>query len=63
MSSQRTILGPRRSDGGVLAVSPQIIIAGLLTFVYATAWFDIAVGLIIAVLNLSAAKEVWEEAD
>ena len=40
-----------------------IIIAGLLTFVYATAWFDIAVGLIIAVLNLSAAKEVWEEAD
>lgn len=30
MSSQRTILGPRRSDGGVLAVSPQIIVAGLL---------------------------------
>lgn len=38
-----------------------IIIAGLLTFVWPTAWFDIAVGAVIAVVNLSAAKEVWEE--
>ena len=39
-----------------------IIVAGLLTFVWATAWFDIIVGAIIAAVNLSAAKEVWEEA-
>lgn len=38
-----------------------IIVAGLLTFVWATAWFDIVVGAIIAIINLSAAKEVWEE--
>lgn len=38
-----------------------IIIAGLLTFVWATAWFDIVVGAIIAIIKLSAAKEVWEE--
>lgn len=38
-----------------------IIAAGLLTFVWATAWFDIIVGAIIAFVNLSAAKEVWEE--
>ena len=37
-----------------------IIVAGLLTFVWSTAWFDIVVGAIIAVINLSAAKEVWE---
>lgn len=37
-----------------------IIAAGLLTFVWETAWFDIVVGAIIAVINLSAAKEVWE---
>ncbi|MDK8625602.1 cation transporter [Corynebacterium appendicis] len=38
-----------------------IIVAGLLTFVWATAWFDIIVGALIAAVNLSAAKEVWEE--
>lgn len=38
-----------------------IIAAGLLTFVWHTAWFDIIVGAIIAAINLSAAKEVWEE--
>lgn len=38
-----------------------IIAAGLLTFVWPTAWFDIVVGAIIAAVNLSAAKEVWEE--
>lgn len=37
-----------------------IIVAGLLTFVWSTAWFDIVVGATIAVINLSAAKEVWE---
>lgn len=36
-----------------------IIAAGLLTFVWPTAWFDIVVGAIIAAINLSAAKEVW----
>ncbi|EEI17644.1 cation transporter [Corynebacterium lipophiloflavum] len=40
-----------------------IIAAGLLTLVYATAWFDIVVGCVIALLNFSAAKEVWEEAN
>ncbi|KGF21928.1 cation transporter [Corynebacterium tuscaniense] len=38
-----------------------IILAGLLTFVWATAWFDIIVAAIIIIVNLSAAKEVWEE--
>lgn len=38
-----------------------IIVAGLLTFVWPTAWFDIVVGAIIAAINLSAAKEVWEK--
>lgn len=37
-----------------------IIVAGLLTFVWETAWFDLVVGAIIAAINLSAAKEVWE---
>lgn len=37
-----------------------IIAAGLLTFVWSTAWFDIIVGAIIAAVNFSAAKEVWE---
>ncbi|SDS29511.1 cation transporter [Corynebacterium timonense] len=37
-----------------------IIAAGLATFVWPTAWFDIIVGLIIAAVNLSAVKEVWE---
>lgn len=37
-----------------------IIVAGLLTFVWETAWFDIVVGAVIAAINLSAAKEVWE---
>ena len=37
-----------------------IIVAGLLTFVWHTAWFDIIVGAIIAAVNFSAAKEVWE---
>ena len=37
-----------------------IIIAGVLTFIWSTAWFDIIVGAIIAAVNLSAAKEVWE---
>ena len=36
------------------------IVAGLLTFVWHTAWFDIIVGAIIAAVNFSAAKEVWE---
>lgn len=38
-----------------------IIVAGLLTFVWATAWFDVIVAGIIIFVNLSAAKEVWEE--
>ncbi|WP_234948487.1 MULTISPECIES: cation transporter [Corynebacterium] len=38
-----------------------IIVAGLLTFVWATAWFDIIAGLIIGAVNLFAFQEVWEE--
>lgn len=38
-----------------------IIAVGLGTLVWATAWLDIAAGLIIAALNFSAAKEVWEQ--
>lgn len=37
-----------------------IIAAGLATFAVATAWFDVIVGLIIASINFTAAKEVWE---
>lgn len=39
-----------------------IIAAGLLTSVWQTAWFDIAVGAVIAAVNLFAAKDVWEAA-
>lgn len=39
-----------------------IIGAGIATLLYATAWFDVIVGLIIAAINFSAAKEVWEAA-
>ncbi|WP_165164449.1 cation transporter [Corynebacterium qintianiae] len=38
-----------------------IIVAGLLTFLYPTPWFDIVVGLIIAAVNFSASKEVWDQ--
>lgn len=59
--------GSSLATGGWLAARNDalanilIIVAGLLTFVWATAWFDIIVGAIIAFVNLSAAKEVWEE--
>jgi Co/Zn/Cd efflux system component len=40
-----------------------IIAAGLVTaFVWRAAWPDLAVGLAIAVINLDAAREVWEAA-
>lgn len=39
-----------------------IILAGLLTVVVGTAWWDIGAGLIIAFINVTAAKEVWETA-
>lgn len=40
-----------------------IIAAGLVTaFVWATPWPDLAVGLAIAVVNLDAAREVWQAA-
>ena len=35
--------------------------SGLLTFVWSTAWFDIIAGAVIAAVNFSAFKEVWEE--
>lgn len=38
-----------------------IIAAGLLTFIWSTAWFDIIAGAVIAAVNFSAFKEVWEE--
>lgn len=37
-----------------------IIVAGLLTFRWPTAWFDIAAGVVIAAVNITAFKEVWE---
>lgn len=40
-----------------------IIVAGLLTLLYPTAWFDIAAATFIALVNFSAAKEVWEKAE
>jgi Co/Zn/Cd efflux system component len=40
-----------------------IIAAGLVTaFVWPTPWPDLAVGLAIALVNLDAAREVWESA-
>lgn len=39
-----------------------IIAAGLLTSVYPSIWPDIVVGLVIALMNLDAAHEVWEAA-
>ena len=39
-----------------------IIIAGLLTFEWPSAWPDLIVGLGIAVMNADAAKEVWRTA-
>ncbi|MEX3505368.1 cation transporter [Corynebacterium sp. LK2510] len=38
-----------------------IIVAGVLTFVWPTAWFDIVAGLIIAAINIGAFIEVWRE--
>ncbi|WP_288831853.1 cation transporter [uncultured Corynebacterium sp.] len=38
-----------------------IIAAGLATLAWPTAWFDIAAGLVIALVNFSAFREVWEE--
>ena len=67
-----TVLMQLRGEGSSLATGAWlaarndalanllIIAAGLLTFVWETAWFDIVVGAIIAAINLSAAKEVWE---
>lgn len=39
-----------------------IIAAGMLTLFVGTAWWDIVAGLIIAFINVTAAKEVWEAA-
>ena len=39
-----------------------IIAAGLVTASHPSIWPDIAVGLVIAAMNLDAAKEVWEAA-
>ncbi|MBN8542757.1 MAG: cation transporter [Alphaproteobacteria bacterium] len=39
-----------------------IIAAGLITIFWHSAWPDLAVGLVIAVMNADAAKEVWEAA-
>ena len=38
-----------------------IIAAGLATLAWPTAWFDIAAGLVIALVNFSAFREVWAE--
>ena len=39
-----------------------IIAAGIVTAAYPSVWPDIVVGLAIAILNIGAAKEVWEAA-
>jgi Co/Zn/Cd efflux system component len=39
-----------------------IIAAGILTFYFRSAWPDLIVGIGIAIMNLGAAKEVWEAA-
>ena len=39
-----------------------MIAAGVATHFVATAWWDIVVGIIIALVNTDAAKEVWEAA-
>ena len=39
-----------------------IITAGLLTVAYPSAWPDLAIGLGIFLLNLDAAREIWEAA-
>jgi Co/Zn/Cd efflux system component len=39
-----------------------ILAAGIITMFYVSAWPDLIVGLGIVVMNLSAAKEIWEAA-
>lgn len=39
-----------------------IIAAGLITFAWRSIWPDVVVGLAIALMNLDAAREVWEAA-
>lgn len=39
-----------------------IIVAGVVTVLWASVWPDVAVGLVIGVINLHAAKEVFEQA-
>ena len=45
-----------------VAANLLILAAGLVTLVWFSAWPDIVVGLVIGVINLSAAKEVFEQA-
>lgn len=44
-------------------VNAAIIVMGVVTFFWRSGWPDIVLGLIVAVVNLSAAKEVWEVAE
>ena len=39
-----------------------ILVAGLITTVWFTVWPDVIVGLVMALINATAAKEVWEQA-
>ena len=39
-----------------------ILVAGLITTVWFTVWPDVIVGLVMAAINATAAKEVWEQA-
>ncbi len=43
-------------------INVLIIVMGLVTWATASGWPDIALGLVIIVLNVRAAKEVWEAA-
>ncbi|MDO5035137.1 MAG: cation transporter [Actinomycetaceae bacterium] len=45
-----------------VAANALILLAGLITLAWASAWPDIVAGLIIGAINLGAAKEVYEQA-
>ena len=40
-----------------------IILAGLLGFIWSSMWPDLIVGILIMVINLDAAKEIWEASE
>ena len=59
MSRSQAAFLAARND---VAANAAIIVMGGLTAWTRSGWPDIALGLLIVVLNLSAAREVWEAA-